>query len=146
MEIVEVDPLSAQQREAAVAAFADVLRRAVDAGGTAVRRPDHADLGSDSDAAPMGCGRAADQRFAQPIAVDVRSVEEIHAQSHRPQEQIVRTVLVHRPVAAGEGGTAEPDGGDVSPCLRQDYPSHATLSIRPAETSRPSLTMSAIRL
>src|SRR5712692_5461091 len=111
VQVVEVDGLDAELREARVAGRAHVLGPAV-VGLGAVRVVDIAELGADHDAVAAALQRAAEHALVPALHVAVGGVEERDAQVHRAVHGRYLHLVVALAEIRGGAARAQADGGN----------------------------------
>ena len=143
MLVEEVDVVGAEPLERAVDRAPHVLGRAVErADGRHVtgRRVVHAarELGCDHVLVAVALDRPADEHLVGQRAVELRGVEEVHAEPQRPLDRRCGLVLVGGPVEGRHSHAAEPDRRYLQVCELALFHLLPSLS-RGGWPSRPSV-------
>ena len=109
MEIVHVDHLHAEAREAGFARWPDALGPAINFGRRTARAGNEPELARQHDLVSAPANRPADERLVRALAVRVGRIEERHAEIERTMDRADGFVVVAGAVALRHAHAAQAD-------------------------------------
>src|SRR5690348_4495219 len=109
MQVVQIDDVGAEARQARVAARLDVVRPAVDVAHGGSGGADNATLGGKDDIAAPPAERTADQLFVRAAAIHVSGIEKRDAEIDCPMNRPYRFLVVGHAVALRHAHAAKAD-------------------------------------